>query len=115
MQRQLTKEDRKAIEYYLQCNWSYVRIGELLQKDRGSIRREVERNTYTDRIYHYGAAHKRYLARRKAAKRPQCKSKNDRALQRKVITRLKKLDSPEQIAGRLKTKGIILSHETIYQ
>jgi len=115
MHKQFTKEDRKTIEYYLRCHWKYKRIGELLERPVGTIRREVERNRCSDGIYRYGEAHKKYLARRKTAKQPQCKLPNDEGLRKKVEQGLRKLDSPEQIAGSLRRVGLVISHETIYQ
>ncbi len=115
MYAQVTKEDRKAIEYYLKCSWTLVRIGQILGKDTGTIWREVHRNRCPDGVYRYGAAHSRALERRKKAKFPQCKLQNSPALRKKVEQKLQKLDSPEQIAGVLRRKGILLSHETIYR
>lgn len=115
MHRQLTKEDRRAIDYYLVCSWGFGRIGAVLKRSSGTIRREVLRNRSEDGLYRYGAAHKRAMARRKAAKEVQYKLRHDGVLQARVERRLRKHDSPQQIAGRLRRDGIVLSHETIYR
>lgn len=81
--------------------------------NRSSVCRELLFNTDKDGVYRGGPAHRKHLARKKAAKRKQHKIKGK--LRQNVLRQLKHFWSPEQIAGRQKKKGGILCHETVYQ
>ena len=81
--------------------------------NRSSVCRELELNQDDDNVYRGGSAHRTHLARKKQAKQVQRKIKGK--LRTKVVRQLKRLWSPEQIAGRLKKKGDVLCHETVYQ
>ena len=84
--------------------------------NRSSVSREIILNKGFDGVYRGIQAHKRAKERRKKGKRNERKIENDRKLRRHIVRKLKKLWSPEQIAGRLKricSAGIIC-HETIY-
>ena len=114
MYTHLTKEERKAISQYLSCNWEPSRIASVLGKDKSTITRELARNSDKGK-YQYGYADTQSRKRRLESKEKSQKIQNTTKLRTLIIKRLKKRDSPEQIAGRLRHKGIILCHETIYQ
>lgn len=116
MHSHLSKEDRKAIAYFLTCSWNLTRIASVLQKHKSTISRELHRNTGPEEPYRYGYATQQYLQRRKKHKEYQYKIKYNTFLREHIETHLRAHDSPEQIAGRLRIEqGIILSHETIYR
>lgn len=83
---------------------------------KSSVTREVALNKDGDGMYRGASAHAKYLARRKTAKTPSRKIEHDAQLRTHIIKRLKKRDSPEQIAGRIARKKNCqtVSHETIY-
>lgn len=88
----------------------------LLGMARSSISREIRAHKDRDGIYRGAHAQKRAGERRKEAKISSHKITNDKRLRRYIIGKLKKLWSPEQIAGRLwRTHHVIICHETIYQ
>ena len=84
--------------------------------NRSSVSNEVKRYIDQDGVYRGASAHKKYLANRKRSKIPERRIENDRKLRRHIVRKLKRLWSPEQIAGRLKmmTGRTIVCHETIY-
>lgn len=88
----------------------------MLGMDRSNVCLEINRNKDPDGIYRGVHAHKRYLARRKQTKQKYRKIENDRKLRRHIVRKLKRLWSPEQIAGRLELMcgKRIICHETIY-
>lgn len=88
----------------------------ILGFDRSNVNEEINRNKDPDGIYRGGHAHKRYLERRKQAKKAFKRIENDKHLRRHIVRKLKKYWSPEQIAGRLRllTGRSVICHETIY-
>lgn len=113
---QFNRDTRIELAVLLTAGKSQTRCADILGMDRTSICLEINRNKDPDGIYRGVHAHKRYLERRKEAKRPYKKIENDRKLRRHIVRKLKKYWSPKQIAGRLRyTKGrTVISHETIY-
>lgn len=88
----------------------------MLGMDRSNVCLEIKRNRDPDGVYQGGHAHRRYLERRKRAKKREKRIENDRKLRRHIVRKLKLHWSPEQIAGRLRrrNKKTIICHETIY-
>jgi IS30 family transposase len=113
---QFNRESRIELAILLTANKSQVECSRILGIDRSNINLEIKRNKDIDGVYRGVYAHKKYLHRRKKVKQKYRKIENDRKLRRHIVRKLKKLWSPEQIAGRLKltTKRTIISHETIY-
>ena len=116
MPTHITKEDRKAIDYFLRCNWKQIQIAELLGRNKSVISREIRRNSKKDGIYQYGYAHKQYLKRRKWSKYTKRKIIHDKKLRDHILKRLTSGDSPEQISGRIRyeKKMSYVCSETIY-
>ena len=113
---QFSREMRIELAILLTARKTKSDCAKILGMDRSNICLEIKRNQDSDGVYRGGYAHKRYLARRLEAKQPEKKIENDKQLRRHIVRKLKRLWSPEQIAGRLKrlTKKVIISHETIY-
>lgn len=115
--RYLSLEDRCAIAVGLGAGESYRRIGERLGRPASTVKREVDRNGGRDG-YAPAAAHERAHEQARRAK-PTKLSTNPRLLA-EVVKRLERLDSPEQISGRLRLEhptdsSMWVSHETIYK
>lgn len=115
MRSNLSKEDRKMIEYGIGLDWSDTYISTKICRDRSTVSKEIKRNGGRE-SYRCGVSDKRYKQLRKASKTKYRKLENDFSLAKKVEKLLKLYCSPEQISKRLKrTEGLEVSHETIYQ
>ena len=118
MYKQFSKESRIEIAALLRIGLSKRSCAKELGFDHSTIVREVNKNKDNDGIYKGGKAHKKYLERRKESKQTHKKIKNDKKLRNHIKRRLKKRDSPEQIAGRVKNndknKYQKVSRGTIY-
>jgi IS30 family transposase len=90
-------------------------IARTIDRDKGTISRELKRNSSQEyKCYTPCQAHKRSAQRKLTARhnRPLLKSKKT---QQYVRHKMKLGWSPEIIAGRLKKNGESISHEAIYQ
>ncbi|MGM0629094.1 MAG: IS30 family transposase [Patescibacteria group bacterium] len=112
-----TKESRIALAALRRAGHSSLNCAEELGMDKSSVNRELKRHSCPDGVYRGAKAHKQYLEKRKEAKSASRKIKNDSKLKSHIRKRLKKKDSPEQIAGRNKLNGTYqyVCAETIYQ
>jgi IS30 family transposase len=79
-------------------------IAQLLTKDRTTIWRERKRNSEKNGTYHARKAKDKTKQRQEDGHKKQRKMENDPWKRNHVEKRIKKRWSPEQIAGRLKTK-----------
>lgn len=114
--RHITKDERHKIQSWLEIGLSQADIAVRLSKHRSSICNEIKLNSYPNGRYHAGHADLLSRQRRKNGKRKTKKLVKDKRLRKAVIARLKKHDSPDQIAGKRKRahKNYVVS-ETIYQ
>ena len=114
---QFTRDTRVELAAYLAAGKKKNECAKLLGMARSSIGREINNNEDPDGIYRGSHAHKRAMQRRKEGKSDSNKIENNAELKKYIVRKLKKLWSPEQIAGRLKreNKTIVVCHETIYQ
>jgi IS30 family transposase len=114
--KQFNRDSRVELAILLNAKKNQTECAKIFGIQRSNVCLEIKRNKDPDGIYRGGHAHKRYLARRKLVKIPERKIENDRQLRRHIVRKLKRLWSPEQIAGRLKmmTGRTIVCHETIY-
>lgn len=114
--KQFTRDSRVELAILLNAGKNQSQAGKILGIHRTNVCKEIGRNKDPDGIYRGGHAHKRYLARRQEIKFPYRKIENDVWLRKYIVKKIKKLWSPEQIAGRLKkTPGKNSAcHETIY-
>ena len=114
--KQFNRDTRIELAILLSARKSQTECAQILGIQRSNVCLEIGRHKDSDGTYRGVHAHKRYLAKRKQAKLPEKKIENNRKLRRHIVRKLKRLWSPEQIAGRLKmmTGRTIVCHETIY-
>ena len=101
MHKQFNKDSRLELSALLRVGHSKRFCAEALGFDHSAVIREADRNKDSDRIYRGASTHRKYLERRKKSKQKQRKIENDTKLRSRIKKRLKKRDSPEQIAGRI--------------
>lgn len=110
--KHLSLEERHYIEIELKKGISQKEIATSLGRSQSSVSREINRNRQQETYCHKQAD-------QQAKARHQSKPKKIKLTDRiKVIINgyIEQQWSPEQIAGRLKLKGVVsLHHETIYQ
>lgn len=113
---QFTRDSRVELAALLTAHKSQTACAKILGIDRSNVCLEIKRNKDPDGSYQGGSAQRKYLERRKQAKRKYRKIENDGKLRKHIVLKLKKFWSPEQIAGRLKrVRGkSAVCHETIY-
>lgn len=107
--------DRQVIELNLKLGKKSSRIAEILHRDHTVIDREIKRNS--GEHLPYSAERAQSYTERRVRKKNIRKLEQPRNadLLKFVEERLKELDSPEQIAGKLKRlNGKYVCHETIY-
>ncbi len=115
----LTFEEREEISRLLSQRCSFNAIAEHLERDKGTISREI--NQAADNKYVYRAIRAQNRAARNSAKRRKGRRKldNSQGLKKEVMAKLRLRWSPEQIANFLKEKypqdkDMRISHEAIY-
>ena len=111
---QLTSDDRYMISVYRKQGLSCRQIAYCLDRDPGTISREVRRNCVSwHNSYRAEEAQMKCNARRRRSRRNR-RFSNRRFLI--VVQLLRRKWSPEQIAAILKLLGVLsISYETIYQ
>jgi|SRR5579864_1045555 len=113
---QFNRDRRVELAILLNAGKSQGQSGKILGISRSNVCLEINRNKDEDGVYRGASAHRKYLQRRKEAKKKERKIENDTELRRYIVKKLKSFWSPEQIAGRLKKeKRGSITHETIYQ
>ena len=108
--KHFTRDDRIKLSALIKVGVKREEIGKILNKDSVSIWREIKRNSLCGRYLPS-------VARREARERKTHRKKkieNDAWLKKYIIVHLKMYWSPEQIAGRLRRRNIVICHETIY-
>src|SRR3990167_3867932 len=109
--KHFSKDDRVKLAVLLRTKTKRKEIGRILNKDPVSVWREIKRGSA-------GGKYLPLLAGRKAKERKTHRKRrieNDTLLKKYVLEKLKLYWSPEQIAGRLRRKGVVICHETIYR
>lgn len=97
----ITKEERLEISILLNRKYSYADIAKALGKNKGTISREIKRNS-TSRVYDpRKAQHKAYVKRRYSKYQGMKVAENDK-LRKYIEEKLKEDWSPEEISGRIK-------------
>ena len=118
--RPLTCIERGEIEFRLKAHLSVRRIARDLKRSHRVIQYEIEVHSARDGTYSSVNAQLRCDVMREKMKKRKRKLDTDEELQEYVMTELKSGQSPDVIAGRLKTdplpglKGKTISHESIY-
>ena len=117
----ITLYEREKIEFHVRAHDSLRSIGRMLHRDHSVVSRELERNKDPDGVYRAASAHEHAL-KRKEEEHHRRLDEND-TLRNYLIENLMEGWSPEQIAGKLKSRpgpmeqmlGGRVCHETIYQ
>ncbi len=110
----LTQDQRSQIFAYKSTGMSNRSIAIHLNVASTTIDREIKRNGLKHHNFKNEQPHQRAIQRRKAARSKPIKLHSELLLT--ITEQLKKLDSPEQISGRLKRHGkVSVSPETIYR
>ena len=113
--------ERQMLELRLKAHISVRQIGRDLKRNHGVVLREIKRNQSRDGTYSAVLAQEKADQRRYQLKKRKRKLDRDECLQGYVISELKRGQSPDVIAGRLKRyppkymRGKTISHESIYQ
>ncbi len=104
--KHLQQKDRDRIHDLYLFGHSQKGIAEVLGVSPGTISRELKR--YDKRTWRYSATRAQEDAelKRLHSKRPGMKIAENHALRQQVIQELKKLRSPDEIAGRMKKEGV---------
>jgi IS30 family transposase len=107
---QFTREQRYQIKVLMDIGHSQTEVAQQLEVDKSTISREVRRNR-GQRGYRPKQAHEIALRRR----REKAQTKIGPETWALVAEKIREDWSPEQISGRFKQEGIVISHEHIYQ
>ena len=108
----LTQAERYCLQDFLRLGWPLAAIAAVLERDRTTIWREVRRNRNYRGGYESHFAHRQAVARRSYARRNRRLTTDDWAC---VRVCLEQQWSPEQIAERFRTLGILrISASSIY-
>lgn len=104
--RHLNEHDRERIQALYLWGHSQKEIAETLEVHPGTISRELQR--YEKKTWRYSATRAEEDARtkREQSKRPGMKIEAEPELRRHIIKELRRLRSPDEIAGRLKKNSI---------
>jgi len=108
----VTRDERCQIYALKSRGVSQNSIAAQLKRPSSTIGRELKRNSAAN-DYQIDQAHENSISRRLLAS--QEPKKMDTELINKIEEKLKLEWSPEQISGRLKTKGTLISYESIYR
>jgi IS30 family transposase len=115
----LSTEEREEISRGLAAGQTFGQIAKMLSREVSTVSRELSRLRYNPHSYRATFAGEIALKKKNHRKTIQPKLLRNKALQTYVITHLRLLWSPEQIAARLKLAypddmSMRASHETIY-
>jgi transposase, IS30 family len=115
--RHLTQKDRDRIHGMYRHGYDQKTIAEVLGVNPATISRELKR--YPRKTYKYSAiaAQKDADIKRSHSKTPGMKIEAHLELRQYIIKQIQKLRSPDEIAGRMKKKGVIprASKNAIYK
>lgn len=104
--KHLTQYDRDRIEKLRFHRTSIVDIAKILGRDKGTISRELKKHTNKHNRYKATKAQDLAEEKRAGSKAVGMKIEKYPALKRYIITELKALRAPDEIAGRMKRDGI---------
>lgn len=104
--RHLTQYERDRIEKLRFHRTSIVDIAEILGRDKGTISREIKKHTNKHHRYKAGKAQELAEEKRVGSKVVGMKIEGNADLKRHIISELKRLRSPDEIAGRMKLEGV---------
>jgi IS30 family transposase len=104
--RHLKDRDRDRIQALKESGHTQEEIGQVLRVTKGTISRELKRNPTQVGRYVADRAHLDAQEKRLHSKRSGMKIEAHPELRMHIVDQLKKLRSPDEIAGRLKRNGI---------
>ena len=104
--KHLTQYERDRIEKLRFYRTSIVDIARILGRDKGTISREIKKHTNKHHRYKAEKAQKLAEEKRVGSKVIGMKIESNPNLKRHIISELKQLRSPDEIAGRMKRDGI---------
>ena len=111
--------EREKIEYYRRLGMGIRMIGRKMCRDHSVISREIRRNNGHEKRYRATIAG--HIAGARRGRRKGRKLERDTRLHDFVVREIRRDQSPDVIAGRIKAqpprelKGSTISHESIYQ
>ncbi|HUZ93132.1 MAG TPA: IS30 family transposase [Candidatus Paceibacterota bacterium] len=113
---QFTRDERVSLAALFSSGMRQKEIAARIGKGASAISREIARNSDADGVYRPGVAHRKTRERRTRAKYEANKIERNPGLRRKIMGKLRRYWSPEQIAGALNREAgcTVISHETIY-
>ena len=97
----ITNEERSEISILLCKKYSYAEIAKVLGRDKGTISREIERNS-TNGVYEPKKAQHKAYVKRLYSKYQGMKVVGNKELKNYIEEKMKKDWSPEEISGRIK-------------
>jgi IS30 family transposase len=104
--KHLTQYERDRIEKLRFHCTSIVDIAKILGRDKGTISREIKKHTNKHHRYKAGKAQEMAEERRVGSKVVGMKIEGNPNLKRYIISELKRLRSPDEIAGRMKKENV---------
>lgn len=104
--KHLTQYDRDRIEKLRFHRTSIVDIAKILGRDKGTISREIKKYTNKHHRYKATAAQKVATQNRQGSKVVGMKIEKYPELRNHIISELKALRAPDEIAGRMRREGI---------
>ncbi|MFZ2151530.1 MAG: IS30 family transposase [Minisyncoccia bacterium] len=104
--KQLSQYERDRIESLRYYGTKISDIAKTLERDKGTISRELKAYTNKHGRYHATQAGKKAEEKRKGSKAVGMKIEANQYLKQHIINELKQLRSPDEIAGRMKKENI---------
>lgn len=104
--RQLTQSDRDRIEDLWYHGSSKVDIARILERDKGTITRELQKYINKHGNYKAVQAQSKAKEKRKGSKAVGMKIESNSDLKEYIIKELKKLRAPDEIAGRMRKMSV---------
>jgi len=104
--RHLNQFDRDRIEALLQAGHKQKEIAGILNVDKGTISREIQKRKLKNGCYKAAVAHQKARVKRLNSKYQGMKIEKYPALKHLIITGLKEYRSPDEIAGRMKKEKL---------
>ena len=102
--KQLNQLERDRIQNLRYFGAKAIDIARTLERDKGTVSRELKRYTNKHDRYNSTIAQKKAREKRKGSKAIGMKIESNPSLKKHIIEELKDLRSPDEIAGRMKTK-----------
>jgi transposase, IS30 family len=107
---QLAQNQRYQIKALLDTKVPQWKIAEIIGVHPSTISRELKRNR-GKRGYRPNQAHAKFLARKKKKSKPRISAELWALAEKQLLEDW----SPEQVSGKLRKSGLLVSHERIYQ